>query len=169
MKLRKYKKKGIGYYFALMIIIICLSLFCTLFIIKYISLKAYEILYPMAVSETRKVVTTIINSACDDVFYDKKLYEIVKDEDDKIKIINYDSYEANKIINRVTYNVEKKIREFEQGNINYYGESSGIVSEIPIFVIFGNTLFNNIGPRIKLRLNLFGDIISNIETEVKHY
>ena len=36
-------------------------------------------------------------------------------------------------------------------------------------VVFGNSLLSNIGPKIKIRLSLLGDITSNIETEVKPY
>ena len=36
-------------------------------------------------------------------------------------------------------------------------------------VIFGNTFMNNLGPKIRLHLNLFGDVMSNLETEVKPY
>lgn len=169
MKLRKYKKRKFGTYFTFAMIIISLSLIFTMFIIKYLSKRANEILYPMAVSETRKVVTTIINSACDHLLINNNLYSMVKDSNDEIKMINYNSVEATKIINTVTSNIEEKIMEFEKGRINYYGEEKGIIAEIPFGVIFGSPFLNNLGPKIKLRLNLLGDIMSNIETEVKPY
>lgn len=169
MKLRKYKKRKFGTYISFIMIMITMSLVLTLFIINYFSIKANEILYPMAVSETRKVVTMLINSACDEKIINNNLYNIVKDDNDEIKMINYNSYEATKIINIITYNIEEKLRDFENGEINYYGEDKGIIAEIPFGVVFGNSLFNNFGPKIKLRLNLLGDIMSNIETEVKPY
>ena len=169
MKLRKYKKRKFSTYFTFSMIIISISLIFTIFIINYLSEKVNEILYPMAVSETRKVVTTIINSACDHVLISNNLYSMIKDSNDEIKMINYNSYEATKIINTVTYNIEEKIREFETGKINYYGEEKGIVAEIPFGVIFCSPFLNNLGPKIKLRLNLLGDIMSNLETEVKPY
>ena len=169
MKLKKYKKKKFDTYFTFVIIIISLSLFFTFVIINYLSKKANEILYPLAVSETRKVVTTIINSACDHLLINNNLYTMVKDGNDEIKMINYDSVEVTKIINNVTYSVEKKIKEFEDGKINYYGDKNGIVAIIPFGIIFDSPFLNNLGPKIKLRLNLLGDIMSNIETEVKPY
>ena len=84
-------------------------------------------------------------------------------------MINYNAIEATKIINTVTYNVKEKIKEFENGKINYYGEDVGIVAKIPFGAVFGNSLLSNLGPKIKLRLNLLGDIMSNLETEVKPY
>ena len=48
--------------------------------------QANKILYPMAVSETRKVVTMIINSACDEVLINNDLYNIIRD-DNEIKML----------------------------------------------------------------------------------
>ena len=126
----------------------------------------------MAESQVRKVVTMIINSACDESKIYDDLYENNKDSNDEIKMITYNSFEVTKLINQVTSNVETKIRQIENGEINYYGyndELGGIIAEIPIGVIFGNTMLSNIGPKIKVRLNMLGDIVSNIETEVKPY
>lgn len=170
MKLRKYKKRKLSTYFTFTMIIIILSLCVTLMIINYFSKQADKILYPMAVSETRKVVTMIINSACDDVLINNNLYTLVKDNEGEIKMINYNTKEVTRIINEVTSNIMDKIKEIETGKINYYGENGdGVIALIPFGVIFGNTLMSNLGPKIKLRLNLLGDIMSNLETEVKPY
>ena len=63
--------------------------------------------------------------------------------------------------------------DVENGKLDYYGNKNniegGVIAEIPFFVIFGNSMLANIGPKIKLRLNILGDITSNIETEVKPY
>ena len=172
MKLKRYRKKKFSSYISLGIIIIFISLGCSFFIIDYFAKKSNEILLPMAESQVRKVVTMIINSACDESKIHDDLYEINKDSNDEIKMITYNSFEVTKLINQVTSNVETKIRQIENGEINYYGyndELGGIIAEIPIGVIFGNTMLSNIGPKIKVRLNMLGDIVSNIETEVKPY
>lgn len=170
MKLRKHKKGKIINYFNFLIIIISISFILTFVIINYLSKQTNKILYPMAVSETRKVVTMIINSACDDVLINNNLYSIVKDNNEEIKMINYDTKEATKIINIVTSNIMDEIRDIEIGKKNYYGEQGdGVIAVIPFGVIFNNTFMNNLGPKIKIRLKLLGDIMSNLETEVKPY
>ena len=169
MKLRKYKKRKFSSYLTFILIIIILSFILTIIMINYLSRQVNKILYPIGVSETRKVVTMIINSACDDVLISNDLYDIIRD-DNEIKMINYNTKEATKIINNVTLNIEKKIKDIETGKINYYGEEgNGVIAIIPLGVIFGNTFMNNLGPKIKLRLSLLGDIMSNLETEVKPY
>lgn len=174
MKLRKYKKKKFSSYISLGIIIIIVSLVLSFVIIDYFAKKTNEILLPMAESKIRKVITMIINSACDESMFDDNLYMINKDNNNEIKMITYNSFEVTKLINEVTSNIEKKIRMIENNEMNYYGENiknvnNGVIAEIPFGVIFGNSLLGNIGPKIKLRLNVLGDIVSNIETEVKPY
>ena len=155
------------------IFLIVVSLILALVIIDYFSKKANEILLPMAESQIRKVITMIINSSCDDVLIGDNLYTINKDNNNEIKMITYDSFEVTKLINQITENIENRIQDVELGKMNYYGDTdgneNGVIGVIPFGVIFGNSLLANVGPKIKLRLNLLGDIVSNIETEVKPY
>ncbi|MBQ2873084.1 MAG: sporulation protein YunB [Bacilli bacterium] len=173
MKLKRYKKRKISLYFSSSIIIIIISLIFALIIINYFSRRANLILYPMAESMTRKVVTRIINDAIDEDSIGDNLYVINKDSNDEIKMITYNSFEVTKLINDVTSNIERMIRDIEEGKVNYYGDNSdnesGVISEIPFGVIFGNSLLSGIGPKLKLRLKMLGDVTSNIETEVKPY
>ena len=152
--------------------IIIISICCSFFIIDYFAKKSNEILLPMAESQVRKVITMIINSACDESKIKDNLYEINKDSNDEIKMITYNSFEVTKLINEITSNVEGKIREIELGNINYYGDREGfggVIAEVPFGVIFGNSMLSSIGPKIKIRMKMLGDIVSNVETEVKPY
>lgn len=173
MKLRKYKKKKYSSYISFGIMIIILSLILSFVIINYFSIKCNDILLPIAESKTRKVVTMIINSACDEEMILDNLYKINKNNNNEIEMITYNSFEVTKLINEVTSNVQDKLREIENDRMDYYGNTdkieNGVIAEIPFGSIFGNTFLSNIGPKIKLRLNLLGDITSNIETEVKPY
>lgn len=172
MKLRKYKKRKISTYISFTIILLLLSIIIAILIINYFSKKANLILLPLAEEQTRKVVTTVINSACNDVLISNNLYTLNKNSNNEIQMINYNSFEITKLINTITSNIENSLREIEQGKKNYYNDTSnegGVIAIIPFGVIFGNSLLSNIGPNIKLRLNVLGDVVSNIETEIKPY
>jgi len=152
---------------------IIISLIFCFFIIDYFARRVDKILLPMAESKTRKVVTMIINASCKEEMISDNLYAINKDNNNEIKMITYNSFEVTKLINQVTSNIEKMISDIENSRMDYYGNmdivEGGVIAEIPFGVIFGNSILANIGPKIKLRLNLLGDIVSNIETEVKPY
>lgn len=155
------------------IFLVVISLIVSFIVIDYFDDRANEILFPMAESQTRKVIAMIINKSCTNVNIGDNLYVINKDSNNEIKMITYNSFEVTKLINQVTTNIENMISDIENGKMDYYGNTlnkeNGVIAEIPFGVIFGNSLLANVGPKIKLRLNLLGDIISNIETEIKPY
>ena len=173
MRLKRYKKKKISSYISISIFLVVISLIISFIVIDYFADRANEILFPMAESQTRKVIAMIINKSCTNVNIGDNLYVINKDSNNEIKMITYNSFEVTKLINQVTTNIENMISDIENGEMDYYGNTlnkeNGVIAEIPFGVIFGNSLLANVGPKIKLRLNLLGDIISNIETEIKPY
>lgn len=168
MRLRSYKKNKISNYFSRGIIIIILSLILSIIIINYFSKRANNYLLPLAESKVRRIISTLINDATDNVIFDKDLFTINKNSDGVIEFINYDSYEANKLMNIVTLRIEDKFNEIYNDK---YDEkvNSYIIDEVPFGVIFNNTFLNGIGPKIKIKSRIIGSIVSNIETEVKPY
>lgn len=170
MKLKKYKKKKLGSYISISLWIVIASLVLSFVIINDFSKKANLVLLPMAESITRKVIAMVINSECDKIKFEDNLYVINKDNDNKIEMITYNSFLVNKVISDVTLNIENKLRDIELGKVDYYNQyGNGVIAEIPFGLIYDNSLLNNLGPKIKLKLNILGDILSNIETEVKPY
>ena len=167
MKLRKYKKKKFSSYISFGIMIIILSLILSFIIINYFSIRCNDILLPIAESKTRKVVTMIINSACDEKMILDNLYEINKNNDDEIEMITYNSFEVTKLTNIITQNIQNKFDMLE--NKNTLNSEDFIIEEIPFGVVFKNSFLRNIGPRIKLRIDRVGDVLTELQTEVKPY
>ena len=103
----------------------------------------------------------IINSSADNIKFDEDLFTIMKSDNDTIEMINYNSYESTKLINEITYNI--------QNSFNILEDNEKIIFKIPMGIIFKNALLRNFGPKIAVRLNIMGDVISELETEVKPY
>ena len=160
MKLRKYKKKTIGSHIAREIIIIVIGIVISLLIINYYSYKFNDVIMPIAEAKTRKYITETINNATDKIMFDNDLFVIEKSNDNEIKMITYNSYEATRLINEITHNIEKNLDLLEN---NY------VIGDIPFGVIYNNALLRNMGPRIKIRIDIVGDVLSELETEVKPY
>lgn len=168
MKFRSYKKKKIGKYFSRAIIIISLSLISSLIVINYFSHKSSEILLPMAEGKLRRVVTGLINESTRDFKFDEDLFVLVKDSDNEIKMVNYNSYEVTKLIKYLTLNIEKRLDELYVSN-SEEKFSRYLIQEIPFGAIFGDSFLSGLGPKIKIKSEVIGSMISNIETEVKPY
>ncbi len=163
MKLRKYKKKTIGSHITNEIIIIVLGIIAAFIVINYFSYKFNAVVMPIAEAKTRKYITETINNAADKIMFDNDLFTIEKSNDNEIKMITYNSYEATQLINEITHNIENDLDMLEEDKDIY------IIGDIPFGVIFNNAVIRNFGPRIKIRIDIIGDVLSELETEVKPY
>ena len=118
MRFRSYKKNKVKLYISRALIVIIISFICSLLFINYFSKKIDNILFPMAETKVRKIISTLINDSTKNIEFSENLFSIVKDSNDEIKMINYDSYEATKIINEVTSNIEERLDKIYEDNSN---------------------------------------------------
>ena len=166
MKLKRYKKKTIGTYLSRELIIIIMAFIVALIVINFFYKKFNTTIMPIAESKARKYLTEIINNSTDNIKFDNDLFTIEKNSDNEIKMITYNSYEATQLINEITHNIQDSFDEMESV---FNGHDKFIVDEIPLGTVFNNPLIRNFGPKIQIRLDIVGDVLSALETEVKPY
>lgn len=164
-------------------------LIVTLFVIvgfKSLNKKVTPILMNYAKQETYKIATLIINDAISKKVVNEltldNLFLITKDDNGEIVSIDFNSIIVNKVLTTTTKAVEQNLKYIEQGKIAELDLSNsiiveynerlarkGIFYEIPLGVIFNNSLLSNLGPKIPVKMNLVGSIISGVETKVTNY
>ena len=166
MKLKQYKKKTVGTYLSRELIFIITAFICAIVVINYLYRQFNNTIMPLAEAKSRKYVTEIINNSTDNIKFENDLFVIEKSNDNEIKMITYNSYEATKLINKITHNIQNSFDELESV---FNGHDKFVVDEIPLGVVFNNALLRNFGPKIKIRLDIVGDVLSELETEVKPY
>ena len=164
MKLRRYKKKTIGAYLSREIILIVLAMVIAIFMINQWSKNFNEMALSVAEAKTKKYIAPVINEATEGIKFDGNLFSIDKNETNEIKMIKYDSYEATKLINEITHNIQAKLDELEQGD-----KQAFMIEEIPLGVVFNNALLRNMGPKIGVKISPIGDVITELQTAVKPY
>lgn len=185
MALKLYKKRK-NSKLGLITILIFLSLSVSFFFIIYLSKKINPIFMSYAESETRKLMTLVINKSLTKELTLKdeidNIYHITKSNNEDIQIIDFDSKEVTKFLNNITNLIQNNLKAIEEGNIDLidleentldkYDKDllkKGIIYEIPILAATNSSLLSNIGPRVPVRFYLIGDVTSNVETEVKEY
>ena len=185
MALKLYKKRK-NSKLGLITILIFLSLSVSFFFIIYLSKKINPIFMSYAESETRNLMTLVINKSLTKELTLKdeidNIYHITKSNNEDIQIIDFDSKEVTKFLNNITNLIQNNLKAIEEGNIDLidleentldkYDKDllkKGIIYEIPILAATNSSLLSNIGPRIPVRFYLIGDVTSNVETEVKEY
>lgn len=167
MRFRSYKKSKVGVMISRGIMLIAMSIVMSLVALKYFSVRANTVLLQMAEGKLRKIVSTIINNSTNNLTFDSSLFTMDKDQNNEIRMINYNSYEVTKLINEVTCNIEMeldKLNENKGSELDKY-----VISEVPFGSIFNSSFLRGLGPKIPLKAEMVGSIVSNIETEVKPY
>lgn len=167
MRFRSYKKSKVGVMISRGIMLIVMSIVMSLVALKYFSVRANTVLLPMAEGKLRKIVSTIINNSTNNLTFDSSLFTMDKDQNNEIRMINYNSYEVTKLINEVTCNIEMKLDKLNENKGSELDKY--VISEVPFGSIFNSSFLRGLGPKIPLKAEMVGSIVSNIETEVKPY
>lgn len=167
------------------IIIIFISFFVSLFfVLKYINSKISPIILNYAELEVRKLSSVIINSAVrtstKNISFEE-MFIITKDNNGEIRTIDFNPIEVNDLLALATEAIQNNLKRLEEGNIegldlpssSYLGSveklKEGVIFEIPSGLVFENSFFNNLGPKVPVKISLIGDIFSEINTKVTNY
>lgn len=163
-------RKKIKILIIVIIIIISISLFC----LKLINDKISPIVMDYSISEMKRITSIIINRSINSDILDTKDMEnlfIIKEKNETVTI-TLDSIIVNKITDNISDVCEDNLRLVEEGKYNELKEKFNIGEEyffVPSGIIFKNTLFSSIGPKIPINLKIIGNVTSGIKTDVKEY
>ena len=169
------------------LIVIILMFFLALIIsFRILDKKISPILLNYAELEIKRLSTLVITKAVSKHITEdldiESLFIITKDDNGNLKTIDFNSALVNKFLTTTTSSVQISLRQIEKGNIDTLQLSDdvevefekdkleeGIIFEVPIGAVSKNSLLSNLGPKIPVRLNVMGDITSNIKTKVTNY
>lgn len=183
LKLKKRKKRSV---LTTVVIIFILILISSFLFIDFFSKKSSPILFSYAESETRKLTTLIINKAVTKQIASNMevddLFDIVKNNDNEIQLVTFNSINVTKMLNAITSLVQLNLKAIEEGNIDLlelpedtlssYDKNKlkeGIIYEIPMGAITSSAFLSNIGPKIPVKLHLIGDVVTGVESKVSEY
>lgn len=154
-------------------------------IFRILHKKVTPILLAYANNESKKIATFLINDAISKKVVEEltieNLFLLTKNDSGEIISIDFNSVIVNKILSLTTNTVEISLKRVEEGRFEeleisdtlliQYEDSfkKGNFYEVPLGVVFNNSLLSNLGPKIPVKISLVGNIISGIETKVTNY
>ena len=129
------------------------------------------------VSKMRNISTTLINNKISNELANLKSIDemiiVTKGSDDEIQMIDFNSTIVNSVLTSVTDNLLSSLKKVETDTALFDSDShkysNGIVYEVPLGIVSNNIFLSNLGPKIPVKLNMIGDIFTNINTEIKEY
>ena len=78
---------------------------------------------------------------------------------------------VNQIVTRATLSVEDSLKKIEmrEANIMHDYNLTEEYFYVPTGIIFNNSILNNIGPKIPIKIKLVGNVTSGIKTELTEF
>lgn len=182
LKIKRKKRKKSN----LIIPIIILLIISISYVFKVFNEKALPIFMEYSELETKKIVSLIVtttiteevakNTIMDDLFITSL------DNNGNINTIDFNSSNVNLLLTRASKLVDQNLRYLENGEIdklsisrstlsNYDSKKlvNGIFYELPSGIIFNNPILSNIFPKIPIKLDLIGNAISILNTDIESY
>ena len=141
-------------------------------------------LFKYAEIETKKFSNLIINNAISKTITDKitpdEIFKITTDKNDEIKTIDFNTPKINEYLTKATKNIQEDIQNIEKGNINKIDKDitkrynkkdlkKGIIYSFNTGTISNSPILANLGPKIPIKINLIGDVISYVSADVEDY
>lgn len=167
----------------IILIVMVLIILSLIFAFRVINKKVTPILMEYAELQVGRMATQVIRQAVSQEVTDKisvdDLFLITRDSNGEIKTIDLNPINVNRMTGLVTEKVSDYLTKVEIGeidNLNLSAElfdskkvKKGIIFEIPSGIVFKNPILTNIGPKIPVKLNLIGDIATDIKTKITNY
>lgn len=168
-----------------LILSILLAIVMSFTLVTKIGTKIKPSLVRYATVEAKRFSNIIINYAVDEVVTNnldnEKIFNVVKNKNDEIETIDFNTKNVNKILELITKNIQAKLLAVEQGDIkalgindglkgiNFENIKKGVVCELPAGSLFSSSLLANTGPPIPVKLSFIGEVSATISTNVKEY
>lgn len=172
-------KKKIYIFISLLV----LSFFTALYLTSLAGKGLEQVIVKYATSETERIANVILNDVVniDDDYFNEDLFEISRDNDGNIELINFDTKVTNRLLKDINDKAMKRLSAIEKGDTTDIELSDslkgtrltflddGVVCDIPIGSLFHNGLIVNLTTSIPIRFSFIGTVSSNIVTDVKEY
>jgi len=150
----KRKKKNKKMFFIIFLILIAIF-----FSLYFVSEKLTPAIKNYSNLEIKHLVTEIITDVIKKIEINDNIFTVIKNDENEISSIEYNSEEINKLLSEVNKNLENKINEIRNQVIFY----------VPSFAAINNSLLANLGPKIPVKFTTIGNVLNNVRTEVKDY
>ncbi len=163
------------------VIFIFLIIFSTIFLI-ILNKKAMPVIMNYASVQTKKIgIEVLRNTGTDELnelIDNNNLFSVTQNNNGEIESIDFNTRVINDALKIIAKNVRKRLKEVEKGK-NLPDEiyesildkklKNGIIYEVPVGVVFGNSLLSNIGPKIPVKIKYSGNVSLDIKTRVSEY
>lgn len=164
------------------VLIFLFLIFFSLVFLIVLNKRAMPIIINYANVQTKRIGIEILRNAgtkeVNELLKDKNLFKIIKNNNGEIESIDFDTGIINESLLVVAKNVRRRLKEVEKGenlpeevymNVLDKDLKKGIIYEVPIGVVFGNSFLANVGPKVPVKIKYSGNVGLDVKTRVSEY
>lgn len=164
------------------VLIFLFLIFFSLVFLIILNKRAMPIIINYANVQTKRIGIEILRNAgtkeVNELLKDKNLFKIIKNNNGEIESIDFDTGIINESLLVVAKNVRRRLKEVEKGenlpeevymNVLDKDLKKGIIYEVPIGVVFGNSFLANVGPKVPVKIKYSGNVGLDVKTRVSEY
>lgn len=184
-RIRLKKKRKVSIWTSISLLAFSLVIFIIIIFIN-IGKNVTPKIQKYAEKEAKRISSIVIGKSITkeimDSFEAEDLFITNKNADGTVSSIDFNPLIINKLLSEVSSSVKDYLHKLENGEIENLGLSdnsifnvsqkqlkNGVIYEIPSGIIFDNGLLANIGPKIPVKLNFVGDIVTDVVTDITDY
>lgn len=181
IRLRSHKKIKMSSKITFIIVFLIISIYLFL---DYCGKKVFPVIMQQAKIDCKKMAIVIIKNSLNDevlsVLDEDELFNAIQNKNGEVQTIDFNPVIVNKFLSKTTQIVSDNLKKIENGDISDISFidnddydlkklKNGVISEIPMGIITNNVLLSNLGPKIPVKINLVGNVVSSIETSISNY
>lgn len=178
MILKHHKRKN-KLFFIIIGVVLLVSI-TTTFLLGVFSEKITPKLVSISEQNLNKITYSIIMDYLDDDIlnqeYLNNILVITKNKNQEIITVDFNLDQAYIVLSEITKRIEENITMLEKGiiKIDYYdgylsSGVNGLVLSVPMGVAAKSSYFSNLGPKIPVKIDFVGTLITNIKTKITNY
>ena len=173
---RLYHGKLSKIIFVTIILIVLFTIFLLSKFVHHLDKSLVDISTNEITRVTYRFITDKLNQ---NIFNDQNLEDILileKNDSGEILYVDFNLDQAYQVLDQVSLVLTNSFDELESGNVSVAyldselsHELGSMVLSIPIGNSFEHLYFYNLGPRIPVRINFIGSVLTNLKTKVTDY
>lgn len=174
IRLKKYKNITSSDIILLIMIIV---LIISYIMLKVFTIKSEKILLNYAENKSKELSQLLVNNALEEIIIDANVEDIInleKNQNNEIISLDFNNVKINEIELKISKNIQKNLKKLEENKKNsltekYYDDKIDIIYEVPMSIIYDVPILVGIGPKVPFKLDVLGNVKTNVITNIKEY
>ena len=160
----------------ILLIMIIILIICYI-MLKVFTIKSEKILLNYAENKSKELSQLLVNNALEEIIIDANVEDIInleKNQNNEIISLDFNNVKINEIELKISKNIQKNLKKLEENKKNsltekYYDNKIDIIYEVPMSIIYDVPILVGIGPKVPFKLDVLGNVKTNVITNIKEY